>query len=141
MKTFIAITFISVLVLSCTVKSKPIEYGSDQCTFCKMTIVDKAHGSQVVTNKGRIHNFDAIECMVDFLKDQDEAAFKYILTPDFSNPGTLVDVKSATFIYSKQIPSPMGAYISRFAKRQDIEALPKEIEVQILTWNEIRDAR
>ena len=71
MKTLKHYIFISLLLLvfSCNVSPKPIDYGSDGCHFCKMTIVDKVHAAEIVTKKGKVYMFDATECMINFRKD------------------------------------------------------------------------
>ena len=43
------------LFFSCNVSPKPIEYGSDGCHYCKMTIVDKVHAAEMVTKKGKVY--------------------------------------------------------------------------------------
>ncbi|MCB0620489.1 MAG: hypothetical protein KDC41_17650, partial [Saprospiraceae bacterium] len=51
------------LFLACRPAPQPIEYGSDLCDYCKMTIVDRQHAAEAVTGKGRAYRFDAIECL------------------------------------------------------------------------------
>ena len=48
---------------------KPIKYGSDQCAYCKMTVSDPRFGTQLLTKKGRAYNFDDVQCMVAFVKE------------------------------------------------------------------------
>ena len=42
------------LLMACSQEPKPIEYGTDACHFCRMTIVDKVHGAEIVTDKGKV---------------------------------------------------------------------------------------
>ena len=64
------ILFIALFVLnSCSVEPKKINYGQDHCHYCDMTVVDKTHASEYVTKKGRAYTFDAIECLVNDLKE------------------------------------------------------------------------
>ena len=51
----------TVLLAACQPSPKPIEYGSDMCDYCKMTIVDQQHAAELVTTKGKAFKFDAIE--------------------------------------------------------------------------------
>ena len=46
---------------SCSKTPQPINYGTDMCHFCQMTIVTKTHAAQMVTTKGKQYKFDAIE--------------------------------------------------------------------------------
>ena len=56
---------VGILLLSCTIKPEKINFGSDMCHFCQMTIVDRQHAAQYVTSKGKQFKFDAIECMLN----------------------------------------------------------------------------
>ena len=58
MKSKILKPIIGVLILlvsiSCKIEPQKIEYGKDQCNYCKMNVVDKTHSAQYVTKKGNI---------------------------------------------------------------------------------------
>ncbi|WP_452229357.1 MULTISPECIES: nitrous oxide reductase accessory protein NosL [unclassified Lacinutrix] len=129
----------SVLVLllifiSCNVSPKAIEYGSDGCQFCKMTIVDKIHAAEIVTKKGKVYKFDASECMVHFMEDFDTSQIKLYLTNNFTEPETLIDATQATFLISKNIPSPMGAFLSAFKNKEDAEKVQSEKGGELYSW-------
>lgn len=53
------------LLSACTPKAQSITYGADMCHFCKMNIVDVQHASEIVTKKGKVFKYDAIECMLN----------------------------------------------------------------------------
>src|SRR5690606_41500698 len=82
MQRFKHISFVVLLLVltSCNVGPQAIDYGKDGCHFCKMTIVDKLHAAEIVTNKGKIYKFDASECMINFMEDFDAAEVKSYLT-------------------------------------------------------------
>lgn len=105
----------SVLALSsCTPTPEPIDYGSDVCHFCKMTIVDQQHAAELVTQKGKIFKFDAIECLLNFQKENTETKFAFRLVNVFESPKELNKAEESFFLISKAIPSPMGAYLTAF---------------------------
>ena len=79
-----------------------------------MTVVDQQHAAEAVTSKGKIYMFDAIECMVHFLAENEKQAFAYTLVNDYTQPGILFPADECTFLISKGIPSPMGAFLSAF---------------------------
>lgn len=122
------------LFLSCNVSPKPIEYGSDGCHFCKMTIVDKVHAAEVVTKKGKIYKFDATECMINFMEDFDTSEIKLYLSNNYTEPETLIDATKATFLISENIPSPMGAFLSAFKNKADAEKFQTEKGGNLYTW-------
>jgi copper chaperone NosL len=121
---------------SCNVSPQAIDYGSDGCHFCKMTIVDKVHASEIVTNKGKVYKFDASECMINFLKDfEDASEVKLYLTNNYTEPEVLIDATKATFLISENIPSPMGAFLSAFKRKSEANKILAEKGGTLYSWN------
>ena len=134
--------FISILIViftGCQVSPKPIDYGNESCHFCKMTIVDKVHGAEIVTNKGKVYKFDAAECMIQFLKDFDKSTVELYLTNHYSQPETLIDATKATFLISDNMPSPMGANLTAFESRSEAESVQKEKSGTLYSWDQLLD--
>ena len=110
------------ILYGCNVSPKAIDYGNDGCHYCKMTIVDKVHATEIVTKKGKVYKFDASECMIHFLKEfEDTSKIELYLANNYTNPETFIDATKATFLISKKIPSPMGAFLSAFKNKTDAE--------------------
>ena len=124
--------------MGCSIKESPIVYGKDACNFCKMNIVDKQHAAEIVTTKGKPFKYDAIECMVEEMKSRNESELSLILITDYSNPGKLVDAKSATYLISEKIPSPMGANLSGFGNKENAKQTAKEKSGKIYSWSELK---
>lgn len=104
------------LFLACEVKPEPIAYGKDQCFYCKMNIVDPKYGGELVTSKGRIYKFDALECMVPYMEQSSGQEYAFILGVAYDHPEKLIGVDSLHFIVSEDINSPMGANLAAFSK-------------------------
>ena len=136
MKNLITTIFLLSLIISCTVKPQEINYGSDACQYCSMTIVDRQHAAQLVTDKGKCFKFDAIECMIQYLQENN-TSIAYYLAADFQNPGKLIDAKKASFIISENIPSPMRANLSALGDLQQAAELQKEKSGELYTWEEL----
>jgi copper chaperone NosL len=132
-----SISLLLLLFFNCNVSPKAIDYGHDACHFCKMTIVDKLYAAEIVTNKGKIYKFDATECMIHFLEDFDQSTIQMFLTNHYLEPETLIDATKATFLISKNIPSPMGAYITAFENKTDAETVQSEKNGTLYTWEEL----
>ena len=126
------------LLLSCSPSAKPINYGSDMCHYCKMTIVDAQHAAQLVTAKGKVTNFDAIECMLNHLGSQEDINLAFKLVNDFSKPKTLIDAETSYYLISKAIPSPMGAYLSAFATYEEAHRVQKQKGGEVYSWHDIQ---
>lgn len=122
---------------SCNVGPEPINYGSDGCHFCKMTIVDKVHAAEIVTQKGKVYKFDATECMINFMDDFDSSEIKLYLSNNYTDPEALIDATQATFLISENIPSPMGAFLSAFKNKADAEKTQAEKGGTLYTWDEL----
>ena len=129
---------VTLLVLtSCNIAPKALVYGNDGCHFCKMTIVDKIHAAEIVTNKGKIYTFDATECMVNFQKEFNTSEIKLYLSNNYNKPEALIDATKATFLISKNIPSPMGAYLSAFETKNEALMVQSEKGGTIYSWQEL----
>lgn len=138
-KQFIIIAFFSFLLIACSVEPKKINYGSEACHFCQMTIVDKQHASQYVTVKGKQFKFDAIECMLNDLSEKTIDNISILLVADYGNPETMTDAKNATYLMSEEIKSPMGAFLSAFSEEEKATKLILTDEDKIYTWLSIKE--
>lgn len=140
MKQFIFLGIISLLLSSCNVSPQPVNYGSDACHYCDMTIVDRQHASQLVTSKGKAYKYDAIECLVHALQDEfKETEMAHYLVADFRQPGELIDATKASFLVSKKLQSPMGANLSAFLNKDAGKKAQEEFTGDMYSWEEIQN--
>ncbi len=128
------------LFASCGVKPKPINYNEDQCHACKMIISDSRFGAELVTKKGKIYKYDAIECMVPVIRSNSEDDYAYIMVTDFHKPGKLIDATSATYLQSENLPSPMGGCLSAY--KDPVAGVKAEVEFsgEVYKWNELKES-
>lgn len=120
MRKIACILGLIVCICSCTVSPKKIEYGKDVCVFCDMTIVDKTHAAQYVTKKGRAYKFDAIECMINKMKNIPKTELSFVLVTDYLYPTKLIDATKAMYLISNEIKSPMGVNLTAFSSENSI---------------------
>lgn len=132
------IFLLSVVVISCSTQPKAINYGSDKCSFCQMTIVDRQHASQIVTVKGKPYKYDAIECMMNDLKKWERPAPAELVVNDYDAPGEFINATEAYYLISEKIPSPMGAFLTAFSSSESRNAIEDE-EGQELDWAGLKD--
>lgn len=127
------------LLLACTAQPEPIRYGSDMCHTCKMTIMDRKHGGEVVTRKGKIYKFDDINCMVNFLNSGylEEREISHRLVTDYAQPGILIDATQAFYLKSEEIRSPMASRLAAFQSEERMEEYKKQLNAIYLTWGEV----
>ena len=136
MKNLLLLLLLSV-ALSCQLGPKEIAYGEQSCHFCRMTIVDKQHAAQFVNDKGKTYNFDATECLINYLSGVDEDAIGMLLVTNYNEPESLIEASSATFIISEDLPSPMGANLTATATRDEAVALLQNKDGKLYTWDEL----
>lgn len=136
-KTVLIFAILTVVLSACSISPQPINYGKDGCSFCKMTIVDKQHGAQIVTEKGKAFKFDAIECLLNYNNQNQEQPVALFLINDFNGSGDLIDATKATYLISENIPSPMGAYLSGFESQQKAVEIQQENGGELFNWEEL----
>jgi copper chaperone NosL len=139
MQTLKQFLIVSLLLLfySCNVSPQAINYGSDGCHFCRMTIVDKVHAAEIVTKKGKVYKFDASECMINFLGAFDTSEIKLYLSNNYSEPEALIDATKASFLISENVPSPMGEFLSAFKTEEEAQKMQSEKGGTLYTWNQL----
>ncbi len=131
----------TIALISCSPQPEEIEYGKDECVYCKMTIVDEKFGAELVTQKGKVFKFDAIECMFDYIYDSEEVKneFSFYLVNRFSEPKVLSDATSSYFLISQSIPSPMGGNLSAYKSTEEAKNKLGNNAGELYNWNEINE--
>ncbi len=132
------VLFVGLFLSGCSVEPSPIDYGKDSCNFCAMTIVDNQHAAEIVTKKGKVYKYDAIECMVNEMKERNEDDLAFLLFTDYMDPGKLVEVKNGTFLISKNLPSPMGAYLTGFKSSKAAQKMQKDQSGELYNWKKLQ---
>lgn len=128
---------VAILLMSCDTGPQPIKYGKEDCHHCKMKIIDDRFGSEIVTKKGKVFKFDAAECMIRYyldLNNDQKHNVKEILVTDASERGLLINAITANYLISENFPSPMGADLSAFNKKEKAEEYQKEHSGDLYNW-------
>lgn len=136
MKRFLIILLFAFLI-SCTVRPTKIAFGEHSCHFCRMTIVDKQHAAQFVNDKGKSFNFDAAECMINYIQGIEEDSIGLLLVTNYNEPESLIDAQTSTFIISEDMPSPMGANLSAVTSNEAANTLLENKTGKIYNWKEL----
>ena len=139
MKNIVALFIVAHLFISCTIEPAKINYGNDACHYCKMTIVEETHAAQLVTKKGKPYKYDAIECLLNDFENREEKDVALFLVTDYLTPKKLIDAKTATYLISEEIQSPMGANLSAFEFKENAAKYAKNDKDKIYDWTEIQN--
>jgi copper chaperone NosL len=128
-----------IVLLGCEVKPDPIVYGRDACAFCQMNIVDQAYGSELVTSKGKVFKFDAVECLINYQNQNnvldEDLSFKMVNA--FDARGEFVHAEKSMFLRSPKLPSPMGKFITPFKSHQEAEVAQSQYGGKLYSWSEL----
>lgn len=132
------ITLIALLLISCSVEEREINYGHDSCHYCKMLIVDKNHATEIVTKKGKVYTYDSLECMLNVIKESNHKKFKFFLTNVMNNPIELYNAEECSFLICKALASPMGGYLTAFESKDHAISMRNKIGGEIYSWDSLK---
>ena len=127
------------MLASCKIEPQPIAFGTDACHFCHMTIVDRQHACELVTGKGKAFKFDAVECLLNHIKEVPADPKALLLVSDFYQPGTLIDAEGAAYLVSENLPSPMGAFLTAFVSEAGGRKAQLEYGGTLYDWQGIQN--
>lgn len=129
------------LAAGCSMEPEPIDYGMDECVYCRMIISEHQFGAVLVTSRGRSEKFDAVECMGAFILDGmiEEDNVHSLWTTDFENPGTLIDATEALYLHSPNLTSPMGLNVSAYSSEEFANEMLRRYDGELITWNRVMD--
>jgi copper chaperone NosL len=101
-----------------------------------MTIMDRRYGTEIVTGKGKVYKFDSVECLVEFLEDKKDGneEFKLVLVTPFDRPGNLVNARESHVLHSRNLPSPMGMYLTAFETENAANTFQQKHGGKVYSW-------
>lgn len=114
----------------------PIRYGEQECHFCKMTLMDRRFGAELVSDKGKVFVFDDLNCMAQYMADKPAYAALYVA--DYAREGQLIPVADAVYLSGEQIRSPMASGLAAFSSAEAAQQLAAGTGAQRLNWQELQ---
>jgi copper chaperone NosL len=133
----------ALLLAGCAIEPQPIHLGSEECSHCRMAITDRQFSAQALNTKGRAFNFDAIECMAEWVRAGEAvpaADLHSLWVTDFADSETWLPADDAVFLRSDQLRSPMGMGFSAHSSVDAARRYQGELGGEILTWAEVLEA-
>ena len=136
------ILFFSLMMLvisSCSKQPESIAYGEDECEFCKMIVMDKRYGAELVTDKGKIYKFDSVECLVGYIdnKKLNEKDYSSVWVGNYSNPGNLIDASKAIYLKNDELRSPMGLNVLAVETQDQFDVIFEKDGGKKLVWKDL----
>ena len=135
-KTTVAIALLLFFVAGCTVKPEPIAFGKDQCSDCKMTIMDPKFGGEIVTKKGKVYKFDDAKCIAVFLNRRgvEMSDISKTLFLNYNGSKEFIPVRNVEFAVGSTLKSPMGSNAAAFPNKKEAQNKAKEIGGKETNW-------
>lgn len=133
------VLFIMLFAGACSTEPQPINFGKDNCDFCKMTLMDNHYGAELVTKKGKVYKFDDLNCFTGFEKEgsvpADQIAGRFAV--DYQGNGQLIPVETAFFLYSDKLSTPMASGVAVFADEAGRDQVFQQTGGEKKTWQQV----
>jgi copper chaperone NosL len=129
---------LSFFFIACTGKkqAEPIHWNEDACENCHMKLNDRKYGAEVITKHGRILTFDAVDCLLDFVK-KNEALVEDVYVVDYFH-SELISVRDASFVRSSKVHGPMGTNIFATKDTLALKEMTDKDTVRHFTWETLK---
>ena len=115
--------------------------GRPTCDYCHMIITEKEYGGKIKTTKGKTLIFDATECMAAFVIKAmiKPAEVQSLWSMHFSQPGSMLNAKTAFYLQSNSMLSPMSINLSAYRSRAEAERMRETHPGEIFNWTQVLD--
>jgi len=119
-------------------KPKPVEIDAgEMCASCKMAISQKKYAAEFIDKDGAAIKFDDIGCMIRFIKEHEvKINVEAYFVVDYTTHSWL-DARSATYVRSSALPSPMGSGLAAFKDRPEAEAFAVKYHGRLLGFDDL----
>jgi len=136
---FPALVAAALVLAGCSAEPKAISFGRDECAECKMTLVDRHYGAELITSKGKVFIFDDVNCLLVFQKRGDSKKPPRAVIVDFTRQGGFIPAEQAYFLKHDGLNSPMGADLAAFSSIAELESIRSQLGGggSILRWSEV----
>ena len=132
------VTLVLLAAACATPAPRAIVYDADACAECRMQISDRRFGAEIVTRTGKVVEFDAVECLLDYERRVGGADIQSVWVTDFRRPATLVPAERARFVQVPGGKSPMGRGILATATDEGARDLRSKYGGAVKQWSELQ---
>ncbi|KOO49135.1 nitrous oxide reductase accessory protein NosL [Viridibacillus arvi] len=140
-KRGLVVLFSAVLLLqACSNKDfKPrgIVSETDVCKVCNMSIVHEEYAGQIALSNGDYEMFDDLGCLIEYMKNLNKGDVGKAFIKD-EGENNWVDVKTASYVYDKDIWTPMSYGVIAFESKDSAQQyIDKEGKGKLLSYSDL----
>lgn len=134
-------TALTCVLSACGSADKPrpvaLVLNEDSCAQCRMAVSQRPFAAEIAKPSGTAEVFDDIGCLVAYLQEKGLPAGSAAYVTD-CNSGAWLDASAATYLWAKEMPTPMSYGLAAFASAQDAGATAKQWPGKIVDWNTLQ---
>lgn len=123
-KLLVPIAFLGLALTACqNASADPHDiHDVDTCIICNMGIHNVQAATQIVMKDGSAEKFDDIGCLFQYLNDYSENSEEFLVSYGMSYATQeWFDLNEGAFVYSEEIPTPMGNGVINFETLEEAE--------------------
>jgi len=127
------------VTVGCKTGPTQIRFGKDVCDHCKMVIMDKKYGGEIITKKGKCFRFDDAKCLVEFSKTAAVGSnnIEAIYLLDYYGNGNLLCSDSLFLMTSTDLHGPMGGSVAAFKDKAALDKAIGELKGTSMSMDEL----
>lgn len=134
--SFLAVAGLALAGCSRPPRPVPIVLNEESCSQCRMAVSQREFAAEAVDPGGAVHYFDDIGCLAAWVRAQKPPDTIGLFVVDYGN-GAWLDARSAFYVRSTLVQTPMSYGLVAFGKRSDAAAAAERLQGQIVTWEEL----
>ena len=115
---------------------RDINPETDVCSICNMSITSVDYAAQAVLKNSDIVVFDDLGCLMDYIKQNGEEEIGAAYIRD-TNSANWLNIKEASYVYSKDYWTPMNYGVLAFATKEEAEQYMDQQPGEIIPYDEL----
>lgn len=136
---WIVLLLVLTVLAACSEKTyEPREINSetDVCAICNMSITHVDYAAQIVLKNGDHLVFDDLGCLMDYIIENGESEIGAGFIRD-TNSTNWLNIKEATYLYSKDYWTPMNYGVLAFSSQEEAEKYNVEQAGEFIPYEEL----
>lgn len=119
-----------------TYEPREINAETDVCYICNMSVTHVDYAAQAVLKNSDVVVFDDLGCLMEYIAEhgEDDIGASYIR--DNNSPQWL-NIKEATFVYSKDNWTPMNYGVLAFASKEEAKKHMEDSKGEELSYEDL----